>query len=240
MIQGFDLGRRTITQMPVETLLVPPGHPLERGFFQGPYGPERLGAFDQFRPVRAVDGFGQSVVIGITHRSGRRDDPRLLQVDAIQGADALGGRHAGRTGPTRPGRGVGTPARAHGPAHDATRVRVGHERFRQANDLDASRTYMMSAAVRRPGARTPHRRSTRSGLPPMLMAGRVVTGIRPRRTPPDAEFTHDAQYPVAPDPLPPPGEQQAMDFPVPVRRHEPVRVHQLDVTRQGLVTGPHR
>ncbi|MEK0226392.1 ATP-binding protein [Bifidobacterium mongoliense] len=32
-------------------------------------------------------------------------------------------------------------ARAHGPAHDASRVRVGDERFRQANEPDASRTW---------------------------------------------------------------------------------------------------
>ena len=41
----------------------------------------------------------------------------------------------------------------------------------------------MSATCRRFGAHARNPRSTRSGLPPVPLAGRVVTGARPRRTP---------------------------------------------------------
>ena len=78
---------------------------------------------------------------------------------------------------------------------------------------------------------------TRSGLPPVLLAGRVVIGFRPRRTPWILR-EHDVQHLVTPDPTPSPADQLTMDFPIPVHRHEPVRVDHHDVTGQRLMGAP--
>jgi len=47
------------------------------------------------------------------------------------------------------------------------------------------------------------------------------------------------QHLVTPDPTPSPADQLTMDFPIPVHRHEPVRVDHHDVTGQRLVTSTH-
>lgn len=44
-------------------------------------------------------------------------------------------------------------------------------------------TYAVSATCSRPGASALKRRRARSSRPPLLLAGRVAAGIRPRRTP---------------------------------------------------------
>ena len=46
----------------------------------------------------------------------------------------------------------------------------------------------------------------------------------------DPEGAHDVRNLVAPDPMPSPADQPTMGFPIPVHRHEPVRVDHHDVT----------
>ncbi len=55
----------------------------------------------------------------------------------------------------------------------------------------------------------------------------------------DAEFLHDVQHLVAPDPTPSPADQPVIHLAIPVHRHEPVRVDHLDVACQRPMTRPH-
>lgn len=60
-------------------------------------------------------------------------------------------------------------------------------------------------------------------------AARASGGARGDRVPSpthplDPEGAHDVQHLVTPDPTPSPADQPTMDFPIPVHRHEPVRV----------------
>ena len=127
----------------METLAVPPGDPLERGLFQRVHGLEWLGSADQFALVRAVDGFGQRVVVGVAHAAGGCEDSCLCQVRAVQGTDVLGAmitvvdQTCGLPVPGCPADGLvqrdqgqrsGVPARGDGPSHDPSGVRVGDER----------------------------------------------------------------------------------------------------------------
>ena len=143
MIQGFDFCWCPVVEVLVQPLLVPPGDPLEGGLFQGVHGFERVGSFDQFRLVCAVDGFCQRGIIRVAHAARAGENAGLVEARAVQAADGLGAvirmvDQAARIpmsgspadgliqGNQRQSRGV--LARADGPAHDPTRVRVGDER----------------------------------------------------------------------------------------------------------------
>ena len=74
-------------------------------------------------------------------------------------------------------------------------------------------------------------------------AARASGGSRGDRVPSpthplDREGAHDVQHLVTPDPTPSPADQLTMDFPIPVHRHEPVRVDHHDVTGQRLMGAP--
>ena len=143
MIQGFDFAWCPVAEAFMETLAVPPGDPWERGLFQRVHGPEWLGSADQFALVRAVDGFGQRVVVGVAHAAGGCEDACWCQVRAVQGTDVLGAmitvvdQACGPPVPGRPadgpvqrdqGQRPGVLARGDGPSHDPSGVRVGDER----------------------------------------------------------------------------------------------------------------
>ena len=72
---------------------------------------------------------------------------------------------------------------------------------------------------------------------PAARASRGPRGDRvPSPTHPlDPEGAHDVQHLVTPDAMPSLSDQPVMDFPIPVHRHEPVRVHHHDVTGQRLM-----
>lgn len=143
MIQGFDFAWCPVAEAFMETLAVPPGDPLERGLFQRVHGLEWLGSADRFALVRAVDGFGQRVVVGVAHAAGGCEDACLCQVRAVQGTDVLGAmitvvdQACGPPVPGCPADGLvqrdqgqrpGVLARGDGPSHDPSGVRVGDER----------------------------------------------------------------------------------------------------------------
>ena len=182
----------------MQALVVPPGDPLQGRRFQGLHGLERRGASDQFCFVRPVGALGQREGARVTHRAGGRQDPRFLEVRTLQCADVLGAvirvvdRAAGVAVPGRPrdrpvqgdqGKRAGVLAGGYRPAHDPPGARVGGATPRTRNSRTPGVTMVMSATCGRPGASAVNRRRTRSMRPPRLPAGRVVVGIRPRRTP---------------------------------------------------------
>ena len=85
------------------------------------------------------------------------------------------------------------------------------------------------------------------GEPPVHQvrpAARASGGSRGDRVPSpthplDLEGAHDVRHLVTPDPTPSPADQLTMDLPIPVHRHEPVRVDHHDVTGQRLTASTH-
>jgi hypothetical protein len=74
----------------VQALVVPSGNPLEGCCFQFLHALERCGSFNQFAFVRAIDAFGQGVVVGNLLPAGGGQDAGFLKGCAVQAADVLG------------------------------------------------------------------------------------------------------------------------------------------------------
>ena len=255
MILGFHRFRCPVAQGLVQAFRVPPRHPPERRQFQPIQTTKRLAPPYQFGLVRAVDGFGHGVVVGVADRAGRGQHPVFHHPGGVDEADVLRPvvavvyepvGAAVRRGPgdrllQRPQRQL---LRVHGggarPAHDPAGEHVGDERgireasvrhahVRDVGDVQPVRRRRLELPIHqiRPAARA----LGRSGRHRGFAAAHAL----------DSRFAHDVQHLVAADlgRIPALGDQLGVHLPVSVHGHEEIRVDPEDVARQRLMPRPH-
>ena len=90
IIPILSLGRGNVADGLEEPLVVEPSYPLEGGEFQGFHRFPGRPAMDQFGLVKAVDGFGQGVVVAVALASNGRLDAGLGQSFGVAEGNVLG------------------------------------------------------------------------------------------------------------------------------------------------------
>ena len=85
----LSLGGRDVSDGRQQSVMMEPGHPFQRGEFQGLHGLPGLSAIDQFGFVEPTDGLGQRVVVAVALAADRRLDAGLGQPLAVADADVL-------------------------------------------------------------------------------------------------------------------------------------------------------
>ncbi len=89
IILGFHRFRCPVAQGPVQPFRVPPRDPPERRQLQVLQIMEGLAPPDELGLVRAVDGFGHGVVVGVADRAGRRQHAVFHRPGGVHRAGVL-------------------------------------------------------------------------------------------------------------------------------------------------------
>ena len=239
----------------MQALRVPPRDPLERRQFQVREVGEGLAPPDEFGLVRAIDGLGHGVVVGVTDRAGRGQHAVLLDARGVDGADvldpvvavmdqALGAAMAGGPGDGLLQRLQRQRLRAHGrgarPSDDAAGERVGdesgvaeraagHAHVGDVGDVKPVRSLRVELPV--------HEVGPAAGA----LGGPGGDGRFAAPHAFDSQSAHDAGHLVAAQftRIPALRQQLRVDLPVAVHGHEEIRMDLQDVTCQGLVARGH-